>query len=620
MFRFKGQVVAREGSAGVVGPSRTISPVVGVVLLTMILPTVACSSAGRSPDAAVPRPADGRFDRPPDESMTQPMGGTALADSVRAILVERRWSDGGVIVDSLLASGVVGTGLSGGDAIAVAALLRSLGEEDRAARLLLDHPSALTSSEGIDALRDAARGMSLGELESLRRALSTVRIPAPAAGTVHVEYAKALALTGEAGEAERITRDLRRDSLEAPDRDTLEDLQSGRIRQLSGPVRVGALLSLTGRFARVGEDIQDGIRLAIDDWNATAGPGEQVELIVVDDRSDADMLDQLVAELEAGGVSAVIGPIRSSALAQAARLRSTAGLTIVSPTAAWDSAAGPHAFSIWDRGRRERAIGEAVGQWFPDRMELFRLAALFPDSEGGRAGFRAFEEAALASGAVITEARMYQPDSTTFQQPIEAVLESDPEGVFVLADDASTLLQLAPQLSYFGLRSRIVAGGETWSEPEVLRRLEPSFSDFKVIATFLDRSAPGPAWTGFREKYEDEYRRPLPDNLLPALGYDAARIITESLSRDALGRPGAVTRAILDAGYLDGATGRIRWTRSGLPAREVDVKMVRDRRLVDADPESISAWAEEARLQEELQKEIEEEEAKRKAARERSQP
>ncbi|MCL7926929.1 MAG: ABC transporter substrate-binding protein [marine benthic group bacterium] len=567
-----------------------------------------------------PRLAEGGYDAVRDDAGMEPMGGTAMADSVRAILLDRRWNEAGEFVDSVFSAGISSSDLSAGDAIAMSVLLRSLAEEDRAARLILDHPAALSSPEGVDALRDAARGMSIEELDSLRRALSTVRVPESAAGTVHVEYARALALAGEESESRRIAREVRREALDQPDRDTLEDLRDGRIVPLSGPVRIGAVLSLTGRFSRVGEDLRDGIGLAVDEWNAVAGPSEQIELLVVDDRSEPGAYGELVSSLEADGVSAVIGPIRSSALAEMARLRTAGGLTIVSPTAAWDSAAGPHAFSIWDRGRRERAIGEAVGQWFPERMELFRLAALYPDSEGGRAGFRAFEAAALASGAVITEARTYESDSTTYQQPIEAILESDPEGVFVLADDANTLLQLAPQLSYYGLRSRIVAGGETWSEPEVLRRLEPSYSEFKVIATFLDRSAPGPAWTRFQESYEREFRRPVPENLLPALGYDAARIVTENVSRGALGRPGALTRSILDAGYLDGATGRIRWTRSGLPAREVDVKMVRDRRLVAADPDSISAWAEEARIQEELQKEIEEEEAERKAARQRSQP
>jgi branched-chain amino acid transport system substrate-binding protein len=608
----------QEDSADRVGSSRASYPVGRILLLLVGVVTSGCASSVRSTgDPGTPPAGLGGVS---GETAITPTAATAIADSARAISRDRRWRAGGAFVDSLFAAGVAGPGLSDGDATAFAALLRSLGEEDRAARLLLEHPSALSTKEGIDELRSSARGMSLEELESLVRGLAVVRVSDSAAGTIRVEYARALALAGEIEESENIARALRRDDLDGPDRDSRDEILAGDIHPLSGPIRIGAVLPLTGRFSGVGEDLGDGIRLAVEEWNRVAGPGERVELVVVDDRSDVAAPGELIAELEGDSVAAVIGPIRSVSLEQAARSRSTAALTIVSPTAAWDSAAGRHAFSIWDRGRRERAIGEAVGQWFPERMGLFRLAALYPDSEGGRAGFRAFESAALAAGAVVTAARTYEPDSTTFQEPIEAVLASDPEGVFVLADDARTLLQLAPQLSYFGLRSRVIAGGETWSEPEVLRRLDPSFSDFKIVATFLDRSAVSSAWTRFRESYEREFRRPLPDNLFPALGFDAARVVTESISRGVLGRPGALARAILDTGSLDGATGRIRWTRSGRPAREVEVKMVRDRSLEYADPDAISEWAEEARAQEELMKEIEEEEARRKAARQGSQP
>jgi hypothetical protein len=106
-----------------------------------------------------------------------------------------------------------------------------------------------------------------------------------------------------------------------------------------------------------------------------------------------------------------------------------------------------------------------------------------------------------------------------------------------------------------------------------------------------------------------------PDNLLPALGYDAMRLVLAGMDRQTLGRPGAVARSIGDAGGLDGATGRIRFTDGGLPVREVDVQMLLDGRLVEVDPDALSVWAEEARAQEELMKELEEEEEERKAAR-----
>jgi hypothetical protein len=103
---------------------------------------------------------------------------------------------------------------------------------------------------------------------------------------------------------------------------------------------------------------------------------------------------------------------------------------------------------------------------------------------------------------------------------------------------------------------------------------------------------------------------------LPALGYDATRLVLEGMGRETLGRPGAVARSIRASGGLDGATGTIRFSEAGLPSRVAMVRMLLDGRLVDVDPDALSVWAEEARAQEELMKELEEEEEKRKAERE----
>jgi ABC-type branched-subunit amino acid transport system substrate-binding protein len=519
-----------------------------------------------------------------------------------------------MIVDSA-APVATGVRLSNADALSFATVLSDLGAEDRAAALLLANPDAVASDAGIRELRRAAAGMSVPELAALQRSLSSLRPQQPVEGVVGAELARAYALAGLEEDAADVARRWRDEEIDSQDTRTVEQVLGGDIQPPAEPIRVGVILSLTGRFSQVGEDLYDGISLALAGYEPGPFSGQEIELVVLDDGSEADRYQALLGDLEARDVAAVIGPIRSESLADAAASRTYAGLTIVSPTASRDSGTGPNAYSLWERGRRESAIGGALGRWFPERMGLYRLAALYPADDGGRAGFRAFETAAAASGAAVLGGWEFEPDSTTFEQPIQAVLESDPEGVMVLAGDAATVLQIAPQLPYFGLRSRIIGGGEAWSDPAVLRRLEPAFSDYRVVALFVDRTAEGTEWTRYVEDYEREFRRLAPDNMLPALGYDAMRLVLTGMGRETLGRPGAVARSIRASGGLDGATGTIRFNEAGVPTREAVVQMLLDGRLVNVDPDALSLWSEEARAQEELMKELEEEEEKRKAER-----
>lgn len=540
---------------------------------------------------------------------------SVVLDSARIAVVDGRWEVVEAVADSVLSRGVAAT-LPSREAVGFAEILTDLGREDGAARLLLEHPDAITTDDGVRALRRASAGMSVGELERLDSSVLSYTSDSRVAGVIGAELARAYLLAGRYQDALRIARGWRDEEIDPEDRHILSDVLDSDGLETPAPVRIGVVLSLTGRFSQVGEDLRDGILLAFSEHVSRFPAGPVVDLLVVDDESDSNRTGAIVDSLEVDGVSAIIGPIRSEALADAAASRNTAGLLVVSPTASRDTGNGPNAYSMWERDRRATAVGAALGRWFPAGMGLYQLGAIYSADDAGRAGFRAFETAARESGAVITASREFAADSTTFEQPIRDVALSEPEGVVVLAGDARTVLQIAPQLPYFGLRSRIIAGGEAWSDPEVLRRLEPAFADYRIVATFLDRSAPDTEWTRFVQSFEEEYQRSLPDNLLPALGYDAARLLLRGIDEETLGRPGAISRAVAAVDGLEGATGTIVMSDAGFPVREVGVWMIMEQRLVPVDPMALSEWAEAARAQEELMKQLEEEEEERKAARE----
>lgn len=68
---------------------------------------------------------------------------------------------------------------------------------------------------------------------------------------------------------------------------------------MKGPVNAAATLSLTGRFARQGNDAAEGVRL----WAEDAG----AELTLVDDGGSKDVVLNVYAEW-ADGVDVLLGP------------------------------------------------------------------------------------------------------------------------------------------------------------------------------------------------------------------------------------------------------------------------------------------------------------------------
>jgi branched-chain amino acid transport system substrate-binding protein len=78
------------------------------------------------------------------------------------------------------------------------------------------------------------------------------------------------------------------------------------------PIKIGALTSLTGNFGPWGLQVQDGMRLAVDDINAAGGvDGRPLELVVADDQSNAEEGTSQFERLVEEGVIALAGTISS---------------------------------------------------------------------------------------------------------------------------------------------------------------------------------------------------------------------------------------------------------------------------------------------------------------------
>ena len=382
----------------------------------------------------------------------------------------------------------------------------------------------------------------------------------------------------------------------------------GEEEPLLQPVRIGVVLPGAGRFSAVGEEILSGVRLALELHRADPSNPE-VELIIVDDSSRVELGIDLVEELEEMDVAAVLGPLRTEGLESAAIRRERDDLTLISPTAAGGQGAEINAYTLWDRNRRAADAAAAVAGWMSDSLGIRSFGVLQPDG-GPEAAVEAVRAEVAERGGLVTAAWSYAPDSTTFEIPITAIALQEPEAVIVLSDRPRTVLQIAPQLVYYGLRRWVTGGDANWSDPAVVRRLDPSYADYRLVATYLDRVSPGTPWQAFEAAYEAQYRKALPDNMFAALGFDGLRLLLAGAPQAEWERRGAIGREIRRQTHA-GATGALKVDAStGELTREVSVLVIRDGELRVPDAAEMRQWAEDQLELEEFLRALEEEKEK----------
>jgi branched-chain amino acid transport system substrate-binding protein len=357
----------------------------------------------------------------------------------------------------------------------------------------------------------------------------------------------------------------------------------------------------------VGEQILEGALLAVQEYRH-AGIGPHIELYVRDDSSNTESTLRNVAELEAMGVIAVLGPILTEALMATALRRTDDALLLLSPTATEGLGLPLNAYTLWDRSRREVDVASTLATWMSEQLELKSFGVLRPDG-GARDVVAAVREAVETAGGEILGVEAYASDSTTFEGPITALAAVEPDAVIVLADRARTVLQIAPQLVYYGLRRWVTGGDAHWSDPAVVRRLDASYADFRLVATYLDRVTPDSAWRSFETAYEAEYRKAVANSMFTPLGYDGMRLLLSRLAEPGAGRRGVLGRALRRGGTFRGATGALSVDPgTGELRRDVIVRVLRNGELRVPDRAELLEWAADQRELEEFLKALEEEE------------
>src|ERR671934_2278083 len=106
-----------------------------------------------------------------------------------------------------------------------------------------------------------------------------------------------------------------------------------------GPIRVGASLSLTGTYAKLGKNQHEGYQICIKDLNAKGGLlGRKLDLVVYDDQSmpatAVRLYEKLITEDK---VDAVMGPYSSPVSEASANVTEKYKKVMVSPLAATTS-------------------------------------------------------------------------------------------------------------------------------------------------------------------------------------------------------------------------------------------------------------------------------------------
>jgi branched-chain amino acid transport system substrate-binding protein len=295
-----------------------------------------------------------------------------------------------------------------------------------------------------------------------------------------------------------------------------------------GPIRLGASLSLTGTYAKLGKNQHEGYQLCIKDLNAKGGLlGRKAELVVYDDQSmpatAVRLYEKLITEDK---VDAVMGPYSSPVSEASANVTEKYKKVMVAPLAATTS--------IFKKGRKYifMVISPAEGYLeglvdMAAKRGLKTIAVVNEDTLFSKAAAAGAVELAKKKSLQVVFTEAYPKGNTDFSALLTKVKAANPDVLAAATyfDDAVALTRQMKELNVSPKMYGVTVGGDL---PEFYDTLKQN-AEFIYGATQWEPTLPYPGNQEFFETYKKDFGHE--PSYHSAAGYAGCVIYAEAVKR-----------------------------------------------------------------------------------------
>jgi branched-chain amino acid transport system substrate-binding protein len=322
----------------------------------------------------------------------------------------------------------------------------------------------------------------------------------------------------------------------------------------SDKVRVGVFMSLTGSTANFGISSVNGIKMAADEVNAAGGiNGKQIELLVQDDRSDAQEAATIVTKfVTQDQVHAVLGEVASSRSIAAAPIAQNAKIPMLTP-----SSTNPEVTRKGDFIFRSCFIdpvqGAAIAQFAAKTLNAKSAAIMVDRKNDYSTGLeKVINETFTRMGGKIVAVQSYQEGDQDFNAQLTSLKGSNPEVIFVPGYYNDVGL-IAKQARDKGITVPLI-GGDGWDSTQ-LYAIGGTALNGSYFTNHYSPYDTDPKVQKFVNDYKKLYNS-LPD-ALAATAYDAAKIMFDAIKRAPSLEGTAIRDALAATKEFPGVTGTV---------------------------------------------------------------
>jgi len=339
-------------------------------------------------------------------------------------------------------------------------------------------------------------------------------------------------------------------------------------------IKIGLNYELSGGVATFGTNTVNAILLAFDEINANGGVlGKKIEPIKQDNKSENAESTNVATKLVGEKVVAIIGAATTGNTLAAEPVVTSNKIPMLTtsatnPKVTVDPATGKVRDFVFRTCFIDPPQG-IVGADFAFNTLKAKTAVLFKDtnndySKGLADNFKqAFEK---LGGKVVAEEGYLEKD-TDFKAALTKIKNKKPDVIYVPGYYAEVGL-IVKQGRDLGITAAFL-GADGWDSPELVSTAGPANLKNTFFTNHYSSQDPDPAIQKFVEAYKAKYGA-VPDGFA-ALGYDAAYLIADAITRAGAADPEKIKDALAQTKDFPAVTGMLTYDEFHNPIKQIAI-------------------------------------------------
>ena len=350
---------------------------------------------------------------------------------------------------------------------------------------------------------------------------------------------------------------------------------SGCVKKEEKEIKIGAVLSLTGKGAKYGDAIRRGIDLSLEEVNAEPNRKAKIKVVYEDSLSEPQKAVSAFNKLiDIDKVPVIIGPVLSNEVLACAPIANQKKVVILNTSAGTEDIrkAGDYVFR-----NRESAFPQAykIAELCRTTLKIDNMAIIYSNSPNGKDYQDAFRKRFEELGGKIMQIENYEDGETDFRSLILKIKKGHPQGVYLagLVTELGYILKQSKELNF---KNRFFASAGI--EGAKLFEIAGDSAEGVIFGSpAFDPASNEPLIKNFVMKYKQRYNQD-PD-FFTANAYDALKLIAIALDKGGYSSEG-VKNALYSIKDYPGVGGTTTFDSDGEVIKPVRLKIINNNQFL----------------------------------------